>query len=80
VWRQTLYHARRLIIFIIGLALLLSGLVMLVTPGPGWLLIFTGLGVLALEFAWARHLLRKIKTKGKELRRTILDARQKPND
>jgi Putative transmembrane protein (PGPGW) len=34
---------------------------MLITPGPGWALIFAGLSVLALEFVWARRLLKKTK-------------------
>lgn len=31
---------------------------MLPLPGPGWLIIFTGLGLLATEFSWAKRLLR----------------------
>ncbi len=46
----------------------LSSVVMLITPGPGSLLIFAGLSVLALEFVWARRLLRKNKAKGNEAR------------
>ena len=26
-------------------------------PGPGWLIVFLGLGILATEFAWAERLL-----------------------
>lgn len=39
----------------------LFGVVALVAPGPGWLIIFTGLGILASEFAWAARLLRQAK-------------------
>ena len=39
-----------------GFALLALGIVMLVTPGPGWLAIAGGIGLLATEFAWARRL------------------------
>jgi uncharacterized protein (TIGR02611 family) len=42
-----------------GFALVLAGLVMLVLPGPGLLVIAIGLGVLALEFAWAERLLER---------------------
>ena len=76
-WREATRQARRVVIFIVGLALLLCGLVMLITPGPGWLLIFAGLGVLALDFVWARRFMNKIKTKSEDLRRRILDARGK---
>ena len=41
---------------------LLLGVVMLFTPGPGWALIVFGLGLLALEFAWAEHLLERVLT------------------
>lgn len=34
---------------------------MLVTPGPGWLFIVIGLGILATEYVWAHHLLSKAK-------------------
>lgn len=31
------------------------GLVMIPYPGPGWLVVFTGLAVLGTEFHWARR-------------------------
>jgi uncharacterized protein (TIGR02611 family) len=34
------------------------GIVLLAAPGPGWLVIFLGLGILATEFVWAESLLR----------------------
>lgn len=36
-----------------GLAVVVAGIVMLVFPGPGWVVIFLGLAILATEFAWA---------------------------
>lgn len=44
------------LVMLIGFALLILGLVMLVTPGPGLLFIFFGLSILALEIKWAREL------------------------
>lgn len=41
---------------LVGLILLVLGLVMMVTPGPGLLFIFFGLSILALELEWAREL------------------------
>ena len=69
--RSLIRKVRRFVVFIIGLAMVLSGTVMLVAPGPGWLLLFAGLSTLALEFAWARRLLKTIKAKGAELSRRI---------
>jgi len=40
----------------VGSILLILGLIMLVTPGPGLLFIFFGLSILALEIEWAREL------------------------
>ena len=40
-----------------GAIVLLGGLVMLITPGPAFVLIPIGLAMLALEFTWAERLL-----------------------
>ncbi len=53
--------ARRIVITVVGLTVLLLGAVMLVTPGPGLLVIPLGLAILSLEFAWARYWLRKLR-------------------
>lgn len=74
MWPETIRQARKLIILVVGLTLLLCGGIMLITPGPGSLLILAGLSVLALEFVWARRLLRKIKAKGSQLSRVMFDS------
>ncbi|HEY3504375.1 MAG TPA: TIGR02611 family protein [Actinocatenispora sp.] len=43
---------------ILGATLVAVGLVLVPLPGPGWLIVIAGLAVLAVEYAWARHLLR----------------------
>jgi uncharacterized protein (TIGR02611 family) len=48
---------------IAGFLVLLAGLVMLVTPGPGIPVIIIGLGMLALEFAWAERWLERFLEK-----------------
>jgi uncharacterized protein (TIGR02611 family) len=57
-----------------GFALLVAGLIMLVTPGPGWITIALGLALLSSEFKWARYLLDRLKEKGIQIR----DAVRKP--
>lgn len=52
---------KRVIVGVLGGVITLLGVVALVAPGPGWLIIFTGLGILASEFAWAARLLRQAK-------------------
>jgi hypothetical protein len=53
--------ARQIVIAVIGGTLLLGGIIMLVTPGPGIALMLAGLAILAIEFAWARIWLGKLK-------------------
>ncbi len=45
----------------IGGVIFLLGLFFLIAPGPGILVIFLGLGILATEFAWARRAVLKAK-------------------
>lgn len=52
---------KKILVSIAGGSILLGGLIMLITPGPGWLLIILGLGILATEYVWAHHLLSKAK-------------------
>jgi uncharacterized protein (TIGR02611 family) len=42
-----------------GFLVLLAGVIMLVTPGPAFVLIPVGLAMLALEFEWAERLLER---------------------
>lgn len=53
--------AKRALRIVGGFALLFVGTVLLVLPGPGWAMIFLGLVLLATEFAWAHHLLQRLK-------------------
>jgi uncharacterized protein (TIGR02611 family) len=55
--RHRLY---RIAFAIVGFLVLLAGVVMLVTPGPGIPVLILGLGMLALEFAWAERWLERI--------------------
>ncbi len=58
--------ARKVVIGVIGFTVLLIGVAMIVLPGPAFVVIPIGLGILAIEFVWARKLLIKIKTKLKK--------------
>ena len=65
---RTLEQARRVFRIVFGFTMLALGAVMLVTPGPGWLIIFLGLGLLAAEFVWARRLMERLKRQGGRVR------------
>jgi uncharacterized protein (TIGR02611 family) len=68
---RTVEQVRRLSRITGGFTLLLIGIVMLVTPGPGWLVILLGLGLLAAEFVWARRLMDRIKREGERMRSVV---------
>jgi uncharacterized protein (TIGR02611 family) len=68
------HPVRWVLTMVVGVVLLILGLIMMVTPGPGLLFIFFGLSILALELEWARELnkqgmqgLEKIVAKIKEI-------------
>jgi tellurite resistance protein TerC len=54
------------VIAVIGATALLAGVAMLVLPGPGLLVIAAALAILASEFAWAGHLLRRVRREIKQ--------------
>ncbi|MBT8089336.1 MAG: PGPGW domain-containing protein, partial [Gammaproteobacteria bacterium] len=57
----TYREARRVAILTVGMTIVLLGLIMLVTPGPGLVVIILGLAVLGAEFAWARAWLKRMR-------------------
>jgi uncharacterized protein (TIGR02611 family) len=50
-------------VFVVGLAVVVGGVVLLPLPGPGWLIIFGGMAIWATEFTWAQRVLRWTKQK-----------------
>jgi uncharacterized protein (TIGR02611 family) len=58
---KPLHRSWQVVIFLVGLAIVAGGVVMLPLPGPGWLIIFAGIGVWATEFPWAQRVLRWTK-------------------
>lgn len=53
-WLNTLY---KVIVTILGAAVVIIGLILVPLPGPGWLIVFIGLTILGTEYHWARRLL-----------------------
>ncbi|CAB4946805.1 unannotated protein [freshwater metagenome] len=56
---------RWVLTMVVGTVMLVAGVIMMITPGPGLLFIFFGLSILALELEWAREL-NKQGTQGLE--------------
>jgi uncharacterized protein (TIGR02611 family) len=67
---KTQKQAKRLIIIVIGFTVLLLGVAMILLPGPAFIIIPLGLGILATEFVWARTLLNKFKEKLSRITKT----------
>jgi len=56
-------NTKKLLIGILGGLVTLIGLVLIPYPGPGWLIVFGGLAILATEFVFAARLLEFAKGK-----------------
>jgi uncharacterized protein (TIGR02611 family) len=48
----------RVAVGVAGVAVVVLGFALIPLPGPGWLIVFAGLAILATEFVWAERLLR----------------------
>ncbi|MEE4420030.1 MULTISPECIES: TIGR02611 family protein [Streptomyces] len=62
-------------VFVVGLAVVAGGVIMLPLPGPGWLVIFAGMAIWATEFVWAQLVLRWTKRKVTEAAQKALDPK-----
>jgi uncharacterized protein (TIGR02611 family) len=62
-------------VFLVGLAVVVIGIIMLPLPGPGWLVIFAGMAIWGTEFVWAQLVLRWTKRKVTEAAQRALDPR-----
>ncbi len=52
-WYRVPKTIRKPLIFMVGFAVVISGIAMLALPGPGWAAIFLGFAILATEFTFA---------------------------
>ena len=70
-WNYVPGPLRKVIVGVIGGTIVLLGVAMIVLPGPAFIVIPIGLGILATEFAWAQravHRARRMiaKARGRE--------------
>lgn len=77
--RRTITYkwARRIVVALIGGSIVAVGIAMIALPGPAIVVIPLGLGVLGIEFAWARHWLRKLKATANDV---ITRVRGRPKE
>jgi Putative transmembrane protein (PGPGW) len=71
---------RRFLIGTIGFSVVLIGLVMIVLPGPAFIVVPLGVAILASEFAWARRVWRRgriliSRVRGKPIPREPIETR-----
>lgn len=73
--RRALHLSWQVGVFIVGLAVVGAGVIMLPLPGPGWLVIFGGMAIWATEFVWAQLVLHWTKRKVTEAAQQALDPK-----
>ena len=64
--------ARKIVVLVIGTTVLLFGVALIFLPGPAFVVIPVGLAILAIEFAWARRLLDRLKDKVQAAKTTLV--------
>jgi uncharacterized protein (TIGR02611 family) len=66
-WREGFRHRPaanglyRVAVAVVGLVVFVIGILAIPYPGPGWAVLFIGLGILATEFEWARRWLAVVR-------------------
>ncbi|MFJ4471253.1 TIGR02611 family protein [Streptomyces sp. NPDC089424] len=73
--RRLLHVSWQVGVFLVGLAVVGTGIVLLPLPGPGWVIIFGGMAIWATEFVWAQLVLRWTKRKVTEAAQRALDPK-----
>lgn len=63
--------ARKIIVGVIGGTIVLIGIALIVLPGPAFIVIPIGLGILASEFVWARRVVKRGRIFVKRVKRTV---------
>ena len=74
VVRFAFRSSKRIAVTVVGGVLVLGGLVMLVLPGPGLLVVVAGFAVLGTEYAWAAHALDRSKAMAEAAGRVARDT------
>ena len=70
---KTVKQAKRLITVVIGFTIVLVGIIMLVTPGPGFVAIVLGLALLGTEFVWAKKLMKRFEHHANNVKNTFVN-------
>lgn len=68
----TARQAKRLVKIVMGFTVLLIGLIMLITPGPGIVAILFGLAILGTEFVWAKKLMKRFEKEANNVKNSFV--------
>ena len=79
-WITALRWVRKGLVLALGASVVLVGVVMLITPGPAFLVIPAGLAILATEFYWARRLLLWLRARASQALHKQMPNNQPPNN
>ncbi|GGI76628.1 PGPGW domain-containing protein [Shewanella gelidii] len=60
-------------ITLVGGTITILGLILIIVPGPAWLLLPIGLAILSIEYPWAKKWLKKSQRHMKESARWLDD-------
>ncbi|MGD8306735.1 MAG: PGPGW domain-containing protein [Ignavibacteria bacterium] len=58
-----LMRVKRIVITVVGFTVLIIGILLIVLPGPAFIVIPVGLAILATEYEWPKKVFNKIKRK-----------------
>lgn len=71
--RRTMLLIRKVVLSLVGVAIMGLGAVMIVAPGPGILVIVAGLFVLSFEYEWAQRRFEQLRDKAIEAAHATAD-------
>jgi uncharacterized protein (TIGR02611 family) len=77
-WASMPTPIRRILAASVGMVTLITGVALLVLPGPGLVVMLLGLAILGTEFTWAKRSMHHVKHHGNRVRRGIL-RKKKPD-
>jgi len=70
--------ARKVVVAVVGGTVVLFGVALIALPGPALLVIPLGLGILAVEFRWARRWLQRARRGAEEAASRLRSKRPEP--
>jgi tellurite resistance protein TerC len=74
---KSVRQVKRFIVLVVGYTILFVGIALLILPGPAFIVIPVGLGILATELKWARRVLNRFKGTFDSMRASARTRRKK---